>query len=237
MEDKLILFSLCLLLVLVPAVGQAASQNIERLPGIEPPMLQADFWISRIVAPQQVIMSQQEIENFNKAIIAAMPQVVVAMSALPDSLDKNALRQKIAAERMPRGKERYARGVPVSESFYDSLEKNMNLSGINDSNALAWGFTVRRTDLRTFPTDVPSSEDDADDDFDMFQETAVNIAEPVAVLHRSSDARWLFVQLYNYRGWMRSSDVALASSRREWQARQDVAAFVVITGTKVVPRD
>lgn len=50
MEDKLILFSLyLLLLVLVPAVGQAASQNIERLPGIEPPMLQADFWISRII--------------------------------------------------------------------------------------------------------------------------------------------------------------------------------------------
>ena len=68
-------------------------------------------------------MSQQEIENFNKAIISAMPQVVVALSAMPDSLDKNALRQKIAAERMPRGKERYARGIPVSESFYDSLEK------------------------------------------------------------------------------------------------------------------
>lgn len=237
MEEKLILFCLCLLLFFVPSVGQAASQNIERLPGIEPLMLQAEFWVSRMAAPQQVIMTPQEIEKFNKTIIASMPQVVVDLSALPDTLDKNALRQRIAAEKMPRGKERYARGVPVSGSFYDSLEKNMNLTGISESNVLTWGFTVRRTNLRTFPTDTPSSEEDDDDDFDMFQETAVNIAEPVAILHRSSDANWVFVQIYNYRGWMRTSDVALASSRREWQDRQDRTAFVMITGTKVVPRE
>ena len=236
MEEKLLVISLCLLLLFMPAKGLAAP-GVERLPGIEPAMLQADFWIARAAAAQQIIMTPAEINQFNKAIIAAMPQVVVDMAALPDALDKNTLKLRITAEKLPRGKERYARGALIQGSYYDQLEQNLNLAGVAESNPLAWGFTVRRTDLRTFPTDTPSSEDDQDDNFDLFQETAVNIAEPVAVLHRSSDARWLFVQLYNYRGWLRAADVALAPNRQEWQGRQGGAAFVMITGSGVTPRD
>ena len=237
MEYKAFVIGFCLVLLCMPAVSQAASQGIERLPGIEQQMLQADFWIARAASPQQIIMTPQQIELFNKSIIAAMPQVVVDMYALPDSLDKNALKQRLAADKLPRGKERYSGGSTVAAGFYDQLEQNMNLAAISESNPTTWGYTVRRTDLRTFPTDRPSSEDEESDDFDIFQETAVNIAEPVAVLHRSSDARWLFVQLYNYRGWLRAADVALSASRQEWQARQSGASFIVITGSRVVPRE
>lgn len=235
MDEKLIIISLCALLLFFPA-RQAAAQ-VERLPGIEPAMLQADYWIARAAAPQQIIMTPAEIKEFNKAIIAAMPQVVVDLSALPDAMDKNALKLRLSVEKLPRGKERYAKGVLLSGVFYDQLEKNLNLAGVAETNPLAWGYTVRRTDLRTFPTDTPSSEDDEDDNFDLFQETAVNIAEPVAILHRSSDAHWLYVQMYNYRGWMRAADVALAPSRQEWQSRQVWPSFVMITGSSVVPRD
>lgn len=56
------------------------------------------------------------------------------------------------------------------------------------------------------------------------------------MLHRSADGKWLHVQLVNYRGWLRADDVALAADRQNWQARRELP-FVVITGTKVVPRD
>ena len=124
----------------------------------------------------------------------------------------------------------------MTAGFYDQLERNLNLQAIRDANPVSWGFVVRRSDLRTFPTDAAASEDDESDDFDLFQETAVNIAEPLAVLHRSADGKWLYVQLVNYRGWLRADDVALAADRQNWQARRELP-FVVITGTKVAPRD
>ncbi|MBP8036882.1 MAG: C40 family peptidase, partial [Negativicutes bacterium] len=50
------------------------------------------------------------------------------------------------------------------------------------------------------------------------------------------EGEWLYVQLVNYRGWLRGDDVALAAGRQAWQARRALP-FVVITGTKVAPRD
>ena len=239
MEVKLVSGVLCLLLFLCfPAVGSAASTfSGARLPGVSEQMLQAGFWIDRAPSPQQVILTSAAIAAFNHSISAAMPESVVEMNRFPDSIDKNTLRKWLAADRMPRGTERYSDGELVTGTFYDHLEQNLNLQGLHEMNPVAWGFTVRRTDLRTFPTDTASSEDDDSDDFDLFQETAVNISEPLAVLHRSGDAAWLFVQMYNYRGWMRAADVALAPSRQAWQAKAESAMFLMITGTKVAPRE
>ena len=236
MEYRTLLISLCLLLC-CPTAGQAAPMVDTRLPGIEPPMLRAEFWIARMALPQQVMLTPQEILQFNAAITATMPQIVVDLGVWPDALTSAALRQKLMADKLPRGSERYSRGAPVGGGFYDKLEQNMNLAGVRENNPVSWGFTVRRTDLRTFPTDAPSSESDESDDFDLFQETAVNIAEPLAVLHRSADQRWFYVQMYNYRGWLRTDDVALAASRSDWQVRRNPASFVVITGAKVAPRE
>ena len=236
MKTKLLYGGMFLLMMSLPTVGLTAAGSA-RLPGVTEAMLQADFWIARTSSPQQVMLTPKEIGSFNRSISAVMPQVVVDLNAFPASLDKFTLQQWLTAQKLPRAKERYAKRIAVTGAQYDQVEQNLNLTGVKATNPVVWGFTVRRTDLRTFPTDLPSSEADEDDDFDLFQETAVNIAEPVAVLHSSSDGNWVYVQLYNYRGWIRMSDVALAVSRMEWQARRDMGSFLVITGTRVVPRE
>lgn len=224
-----------LLFPLLPS-GMAAQAGDGRLPGVSDAMLTADFWLAKLPAPRQLILDPAGIVSFNQAIGKALPRTVVDLNAFPASLSRVSLRQWLAADRLPRGQERYSDGTLLTAAFYDQLEQNMNLPAIQEVNPVAWGFVVRRSDLRTFPTDAAASEDDESDDFDLFQETAVNIAEPAAVLHRSTDGKWLYVQLVNYRGWLRSDDVALASDRQAWQARRAMD-FVVITGTKVAPRD
>ena len=238
MEIKLICVALCLLLVLcVSMPAQAAPAETARLPGTTEAMTQAKFWIDRTRAPQQVMLIPTEIMDFNHSIMAAMPQTMVDLDQFPDTVDRNSLQRWLAVDRMPRGIERYSDGRPVSGTFYDQLAQNLNLRGLREMNPLAWGFTVRRTDLRTFPTDSASSEESGSDNFDLFQETAVNIAEPLVVLHRSGDAAWVYIRIYNYRGWVRTADVALASSRQAWQMKRNMNSFLVITGTKVAPRE
>lgn len=224
-----------LMFPLLPS-GIAAPVGDGRLPGVADAMLKADFWLAKLSSPRQVVLEPAGIVAFNRAIVQALPQVVEDLDGFPLAVDRASLRQWLAAERLPRGQERYSDGTLLTAGFYDQLERNLNLQAIRDANPVSWGFVVRRSDLRTFPTDAAASEDDESDDFDLFQETAVNIAEPLAVLHRSADGKWLYVQLVNYRGWLRSDDVALAADRQNWQARRELP-FVVITGTKVAPRD
>ena len=224
-----------LMFPLLPS-GIAAPVGDGRLPGVADAMLKADFWLAKLSSPRQVVLEPAGIVAFNRAIVQALPQVVEDLDGFPLAVDRASLRQWLAAERLPRGQERYSDGTLLTAGFYDQLERNLNLQAIRDANPVSWGFVVRRSDLRTFPTDAAASEDDESDDFDLFQETAVNIAEPLAVLHRSSDGKWLYVQLVNYRGWLRADDVALAADRQNWQARRELP-FVVITGTKVAPRD
>ena len=224
-----------LMFPLLPS-GIAAPVGDGRLPGVADAMLKADFWLAKLSSPRQAVLDPAGIVAFNRAIVQALPQVVEDLDGFPLAVDRASLRQWLAAERLPRGQERYSDGTLLTAGFYDQLERNLNLQAIRDANPVSWGFVVRRSDLRTFPTDAAASEDDESDDFDLFQETAVNIAEPLAVLHRSADGKWLYVQLVNYRGWLRADDVALAADRQNWQARRELP-FVVITGTKVAPRD
>ena len=224
-----------LMFPLLPS-GIAAPVGDGRLPGVADAMLKADFWLAKLSSPRQVVLEPAGIVAFNRAIVQALPQVVEDLDGFPLAVDRASLRQWLAAERLPRGQERYSDGTLLTAGFYDQLERNLNLQAIRDANPVSWGFVVRRSDLRTFPTDAAASEDDESDDFDLFQETAVNIAEPLAVLHRSADGKWLYVQLVNYRGWLRTDDVALAADRQTWQARRALP-FVVITGTKVAPRE
>jgi len=233
-----LLISLCLvalLLLPLPTV-LAAKVGDGSLPGVMDAMLKADFWVGKLDDPHQLILTSGGIAAFNQLITQTMPQTVVDMDHYPETVDSATLRRYLSANRLPRGSEYYDNGTLLNGAFYDQIEQNLNLLGLLGQNPVSWGFTVRRTDLRTFPTDRAASEDDASDDFDRFQETAVNIAEPVVMLHRSADSQWIFVQLYNYRGWLRAADVAAASSRKEWQSRRSMK-FVMITGTKVAPRD
>lgn len=242
MEFKLICLSGAILLFVLclsaPASSCLASPaDFAGLPGVSAPMLRPEFWIARAASPQRVMLTPAEIGSFNRAINARMPQTVIDWDRFPDSVDGATLRRWLAADRMPRGAERYSDGERLTSAFYDQLEQNMNLAGLKDNAPVIWGFTVRRSDLRTFPTAEASSEDDESDEFDLFQETAVNIAEPVAVLHRSADRAWVFVQTYNYRGWLKEADVALSPTRLAWRTKLEPAAFLVITGSKVVPRE
>lgn len=223
--------------VLAHSSVSAATIEVLVLPGVEPEMLSASFWVGKLEAPHKTLLTMKDIEAYNDKIQAAMPRVMPEFSEFQSQVSGAMLKRWLFETPLPRGQERYNKSHLVSASDYDELEQDMNVSGLLAQQLIQFGFTVRRTDLRTFPTDDISSEDEGDERFDLFQETAPSIAEPVVILHRSADGKWLFVQLYNYRGWLRTTDVAVASSRSEWQAKMAGTSFVVVTGTQVLPRD
>ncbi|MGB9792208.1 MAG: SH3 domain-containing protein [Thermacetogeniaceae bacterium] len=194
--------------------------------------LSPDFWIARVLKPDRVIMTPAEIAEFNKEIIAKLPETVYDLRLYPISLSSERLRCLLKERAFPQ-RELYCNGSRLDLEYFESLREELNFSEINEENPVSYGFTVRRTDLRAFPTSDVVTALPEDKEFDLFQETAVDPAEPVLVLHRSSSGEWYFVQIYNCRGWMQAVDVALADSREEWLCYLEAPSFLVVTGSRL----
>lgn len=89
---------------------------------------------------------------------------------------------------------------------------------IKNSTKIKYGMSIRKTSVRSFPVNTPffsSIEHSKINNFDRFQETSCFPFEPVLILHQSTDKQWYFVNLYNYFGWVKTNDIALATDKEE----------------------
>jgi cell wall-associated NlpC family hydrolase len=200
-------------------------------PGILPEMLQADFWIKRLVDPEKTIMNAAEIAVYNQHISAALPNTVYDLPSFPTRLTKATLKGWLTAAVFPT-KPLYLNGERLTSAYYESLQFSLNLKALAAQNQVRYGFTIARTNLRTFPiTDLVLEEPDHPE-YDFFQGTGLNPAEPVVILHQTSTADWYFIQSTNYRGWTPAATIA-AASHRQWLDYLQSKEFLVVTGTNL----
>ena len=198
------------------------------IPGVCDEMLFPDFWLKNVADQDQVIMTPAEIERYNRKGFADC-DVLKDLRNFPAAMAGDLLRKSIEKVSARPQKTRYLQGQVVSEEYYVALESLMNLDQIKNLTQVKFGITVKRTEMRSFPTaDRVFSEPD-DFESDMFIETALYPAEPLAVLHESCDGKWLFAQAYNYRAWLPAADVAF-TSRNELFDYLDTPNFLVVTG-------
>lgn len=73
------------------------------------------------------------------------------------------------------------------------------------------GFAVRRCDLRRYPTEEPAYRQEADREFDRFQDTALHTFEPLLILLETADENWNYVISTTYAGWVAKANIARAT--------------------------
>ncbi|HOD93840.1 MAG TPA: NlpC/P60 family protein [Clostridia bacterium] len=114
--------------------------------------------------------------------------------------------------------------------YFKQLNENINYQAITDKENIVYGFIIKRTPLKTFPShdEVFSSPSSV---HDRFLESTLYPFEPVAIIHESRDGEWLFVKMYNYEGWVHKSNVAVTSLEilKLYEKNNN---FIVITNPK-----
>jgi len=201
------------------------------MPNVTANMLDASYWISKMDHPNDQIMNTQDIKKFNAEIIKKMPTIIYDVMQYPEALSQEKLTKLLSVYTFPKNS-MYIRGSIVESNYYQQLQELMNFDGVNETNFVQYGFTVKRANLRTFPTMDVVVEEPKDIEFDQFQESAIDPAQPLLILHTSKDGKWYYVQTYNYLGWMEVTSVALAS-KAEWLDYQKINNFLVVTGSEV----
>ncbi|MDR9756110.1 MAG: SH3 domain-containing protein [Thermacetogeniaceae bacterium] len=195
-------------------------------------ILSAQFWQSRAPDPDAIIMNKEQIDAFNCDIRNSLPGVIQDLIAYPQAIRAKELRNMLLANRLPQNA-LYHNGYRLKPSFFTALQKELNLAGIKKSNNVTYACTVRSSMVRSLPTNCLVTEDPADRDFDIIQETALSPGEPVIVLHKSASEKWCFVQTTFCRGWVLTADLAVTGDRKKWLSYLQTDEFLLVTGSRL----
>lgn len=221
-----------IILFLSSSISEAApSLPQKNRSGAYPQMASPEYWIARIEHATREILSDTEISAFSKKIINTEGTYRVDIASMPYFMSQDDVRKMIEAFKFPEGK-RYQGDKPVTPEYYRELARNINLDGIPEGlNEVKFGFAVKNTRVRAFPTDDVSYTDPNDVEFDMNQQDILKVWDEAAILHTSSDGRWYFVSTAVCEGWVIREDIAAADRKTLMEYRGK--PFLVVTGNRI----
>lgn len=222
------LMTLCCILLLSKAYSQTFSSDI---PLLQPQHLTAEYWLAKVADADQVLLSVEQINEFNRQTFLQQPGML-AISEIPMSRsasELSAVLQKVSA---PPGSARFfADGRQLGAADWVPLLQQLNPEAIQADNPTRFGLVTQRALMRAVPSELRVFNEAMALDLNRFQETAVFVGEPVAVLHQSLDGNWLLVQNYHYTGWVPTTAIALGR-REQVLAYADAKPFLVVTGAR-----
>lgn len=202
------------------------------LPGVEPGMQTAGYWIARHPYPDRLIMNPTQVAKFNA--MAALERLIDDMAVFPEIYDGAKLRTEIA-KTVDGLKSRtlfQENSNLADDAFYAPLVDGMGLSTISPVVDVRFGFVTSQADERILPTNFHLAEKAGDADFDELQNSGLEVGTPVVVLHSTGDGRWLYVKDRVASGWVEARKVVLVS-QDEFRANLRRRDIVVATSPRV----
>ncbi|MBN4938385.1 SH3 domain-containing protein [Stenotrophomonas maltophilia] len=204
--------TLALCLLAAPAFVQAAAPDpgapLPYVIGLHEAYLTPDYWAARLDDADAPILDRAQIQAQN-ARMRAEDVHIQDIAALPAQLDAAQVGSSITAlSSWPTRTLYNAKGQAIAPAVRKAIEANLGLDAIPAQVVPDYGLVVKRAALRTFPTRERVFSTVGDTDIDRFQESALFPGDKVAVVHRSTDGRWLFVHSERYSAWIETDAVA-----------------------------
>jgi cell wall-associated NlpC family hydrolase len=190
------------------------------------------FWLHKYPNAEEILCTSEEICGINRLTCRRLSNLVFDLSQYPSYISASAISSMILENEFSE-EAGYVNGEAVTSDYYAGLDKAMNRNALQGMVQVDYGFTLRRSNIRTFPTNDFYVKSPNDQEFDRFQETALDPAEPLICLHHSADGKWRFVQAGNYRGWVETTSIAVTKDRSLWLNYSQAADFLVVTGNRL----
>ena len=190
--------------IIVPAEGS--------IPGVPPEIESSDYWIRQSAYPDDVIMTPEEIGEFNRNN-PLNGKYLLDITEMPESSEGENIRDYLAqSARYLAGATFYVTGdIPLEQSERANIIALMDTVGIPEAITLRYGVILSRTMGREWPTPIPLMKEINDNEFDYGVTAELDTGTPVALLHTSKDGRWSFVQSPWFMCWIPSDAVAYGS--------------------------
>ncbi len=221
-------------LVPSPIRGLSAERSLpdSQLPHIKPSMLTAGFWIARHPSVDKIIMTPRQIDAFN-ANIRDHLKLTKDIFSLVDHFQTESLMDVFKRDIGSFTNKGYytIKGIQDDNDFLDKVRNTMYLSGVVLGIEPRYGLVIHLAAQRVLPTVEGLYAHKGDIDFDELQNSALDVASPVAIVHQSQDGKWYYVFSALSDGWVQADNVAIGdmNSVKNFMQTKD---FVVITSSK-----
>lgn len=194
----------------------------------------AEYWTARQPEGEKVLLSAEDIQKLNDSL-RARNDTLRDLVDFPATLTGQQVKNRIFAamqDYWPGEKpEDYAGNHILTPAEWEYVRQNCNTDSLPEKVEVQYGVTTKRSDMRLLPTSDGWYSAPNDIHYDNLQGTAIDPAQPVAVLAVSQDGSFYFVQSKDYQGWLAASGVAL-TDYKTWLNYVEPQDFVVVISNK-----
>ncbi len=194
----------------------------------------AEYWTARQPEGEKILLQAEDIQKLN-ASLRARNETLQDLVDFPSSLTGQQVKNRIFAamqDYWPAEKpEEYAGSHILTPAEWEYVRQNCNTDSLPEKVEVQYGVTTKRSDMRLLPTSDGWYSAPNDIHYDNLQGTAIDPAQPVAVLAVSQDGSFYFVQSKDYQGWLAASGVAL-TDYKTWLNYTEPQDFVVVISNK-----
>jgi len=193
----------------------------------------AEFWISKLQNPNEIIMNTNDIQKFNDDI-AYQQELYNNFKDIDKTYNSGWIKNKIL--KSFNGLKSRVKYFPdnsiIPYNFYKELRSNLNLKGVKGKNQTTrYAMTINYTNQKIIPTQEAMLKSKNQIYFDRNQNSALDIATPIAILHTSKDGAWHYGIAPSSSGWVRDQDIAFGEYK-EISEYLESKKFLITTANK-----
>ena len=192
----------------------------------------AEFWIDRIKEPDKIIMNNKEIEKFND-YIAHTQYLVTNFKDIQPQYSGSWVKSSIQSsfDNILKQTKYFEDGHKIKAKFAHEMKNYMDLYNIANSVQTRYALTVHYANQRVIPTELALLKKKEQIYFDRNQNSALDIATPIAILHTTSDGKWHYGISPTSSGWVRDQDIAFGT-KKEIEDYITSKNFIITTNAK-----
>lgn len=172
-----------------------------------------EYWTKRAKDGDKILMTYEQITSLNN-FMTERDSYAADLENYPEKIPAATLKSRI---------EKLTNDVNINTTW--AVLANRNLDALNNEVSVRYAVTTERVNVRLVPQGLTG------DRYDSIQGTALDPAEPVAVLWQSKDSNFYFVQAKKYFGWIEKNSLAF-TDRETWQTYVAPSNFLVVINNK-----
>ncbi|MGN0480694.1 MAG: NlpC/P60 family protein, partial [Lachnospiraceae bacterium] len=240
-SKRLLIICLTAVMLVGMTIVTYADGNINYSGGVTDEMNKSEYWYDKTgVVPDQILMTKEEIEDLNKATIAAEGTNMYDLCNIESTYNAAALKTSLASASAGTRKY-YVDGMLLdNEQYFGKLKEAIANTGFTDENReVLYAVSTKIANLKGWPTNdiIGYSSDDSDDEI---QSAAMCVNEPFVIKQQCIVDGTTFYWGYsaNCTGWVCGDSLAVCRTKEEWLDawKVDVTGsdFLVVTEDKII---
>ena len=170
---------------LIDGPGMDMEYSASIAPNMTWQMCTADYWIDRMNKPNEVLLTEDEIQDLNQKILKQSGTNMYDLSNIAPTFNGVKMAANNANFKSPTGL--YLDGKAVPEEYYEAIRNNIRNANVTEKMEIKYAFSVNRTEMKAYPYEEFLSDSKTDVEWDNLVSAAIRVNEPLVVYFFTAD--------------------------------------------------